>query len=224
MSLFDPIDGLRKGKVMQQQDWLVNDDGLCLPYKSPRQWDLITETENYRFYRFLTDIEDVVNRAESEGVAEKEFLTDLRRLVRKLLLNCHWVSGRLTEPDPRSGYSFCMLYDEPGFPITIQTEVTLPGHQTPIHNHGTWGVVATVQGQQKNTFWKRVPTGEFPHKIEEIGDRVLEKDDIISFTTEAIHSIEAIGEEPCITLNLYGDTFGFKRFQFDPLTHQGVNF
>lgn len=209
---------------MKQQDWMVGDDGVCVPCKSPREWDLITETENYRFHRFLTDIEDVVVKAESEGRSETEFLPDLRRLVRKLLLNCHWVSGKLADPDTRSGYSFLMLYDEPGLPITIQTEVTLPGHETPIHNHGTWGIIATIKGQQKHTFWKRVPTAEFPGKIEAIGDRILQADDIISFTTDAIHRVTAIGDEPSITLNLYGDTFGFKRFQFDPVTHQAVNF
>jgi predicted metal-dependent enzyme (double-stranded beta helix superfamily) len=209
---------------MRPQDWLVNDEGICLPCKSPRQWDLLTETDNYRFHRFLTDIEDVVNRAEIEGLAEKDFLPGLRRLARKLLVHCHWIADRITDPDPRSGYSFQMLYDEPGLPITIQTEVNLPGTKTPIHNHGTWGVVAMIKGQQKNTFWKRVPTAEFLNKIEPIGEQILEADDIISFTTDAIHHVEAEGDEPAITLNLYGDTFGFKRFQFDPLTHQAINF
>jgi predicted metal-dependent enzyme (double-stranded beta helix superfamily) len=209
---------------MKQQDWLVNEEGVCVPCKSPRQWDLITETENYRFHRFLTEIEDVVNNAESEGLAEADFLPALRRLLRKLLLNCHWISNRLADPDPRSGYSFLLLYDEPGFPLTIQTEVIVPGTKTPIHNHGTWGIIATIQGQQKNTFWKRVPSPEFPHRIELAGEQILQAEDIISFTTEAIHYVEAIGDEPSITLNLYGDTFGFKRFQFDPLTHQAINF
>ncbi|MEO0849651.1 MAG: cupin, partial [Cyanobacteria bacterium J06648_1] len=33
--------------------------------------------------------------------------------------------------------------------------------------------------------------------------------------TEAIHSIEAVGEKPTITINLYGETNGSKRFQFN---------
>jgi predicted metal-dependent enzyme (double-stranded beta helix superfamily) len=209
---------------MKQQDWLVDGEGVCLPGKSPRQWDLIVETENYRLHRFLTDIENVVNRAELDGHPETAFLPDLRRLVRKLLVNCHWVSHRVAEPDPGSGCSFQMLYDEPGLPITVQTEVTLPGTRTPVHNHGTWGVIATIKGRQKHTFWKRVPTAEFPHKVEAIGEKILEADDIIGFTTEAIHHVEAIGEEPSLTLNLYGDTFGYKRFQFDPLTHRAAKF
>ncbi|MDB9418907.1 hypothetical protein [Microcystis aeruginosa] len=36
--------------------------------------------------------------------------------------------------------------------------------------------------------------------------------------------MQTISEEPVITLNIYGDTFTSKRFQFDPLTNRAVNF
>jgi hypothetical protein len=27
---------------MPQQDWLIKDNGECLPFSSPRQWDLLS--------------------------------------------------------------------------------------------------------------------------------------------------------------------------------------
>ena len=33
----------------------------------------------------------------------------------------------------------------------------LPGHTSTIHNHGTWGIVALVGGQERNRLWRRVP-------------------------------------------------------------------
>jgi predicted metal-dependent enzyme (double-stranded beta helix superfamily) len=209
---------------MKQQDWLVAEDGNCLSYKSPRKWDLVTEEREYRFYRFLTEVEDVVYRAETSGIPEENFLPDLRLLVRKLLLNSYWVRTQVPQPSQETGTSILLLYDEIGLPLTIQTETMIPGTCTPIHNHGTWGVVATLQGEQKNTFWKRSPTSEFPDRIERIGEQILQPEDIISFTTDAIHCVEAIGEEPTVTLNLYGDTFASKRFQFDAIAHQARNF
>ena len=136
-------------------------------------------------------------------------------LVRKLILNCYTVKTRLPEPNQKTGVSVIMLYDELGFPMTIQTEMNLSGTTSTIHNHGTWGIVMVLQGKLKNTFWKRDSTAEFPDRIDRVGERVIESGDIISFTTEAIHSTEAIGEEPTITFNLYGETHGGKRFQFD---------
>ena len=45
----------------------------------------------------------------------------------------------------------------------------------------------------------------------------------ISFTGNAIHQVEAIGNEPTFTLNLYGETVS-SRFNFDPITYQAQKF
>ena len=198
---------------MKTADWLVKEDGICRLCKSVREWDLLTE--EYRLYRFLTEVEDIMRLAVAEGIDEESSLSGLRMLVRKLLLNCYTVKTRLPEPNKTTGVSVVVLHDEVGFPMTIQTEMNLPGTTSPIHNHGTWGVVMVLQGKLKNILWKRVPTAEFPDKIDRVGERIIESGDIISFTTEAIHSTEAVGDEPTITFNLYGETHGGKRYQFD---------
>ncbi len=209
---------------MPQQDWLAQDDGQCFSFPSPRQWDLLTHTTSYRLHRFLTELDDLLNQAEMTGQTEVEYLPSLRRLVRKLLLNVYWVSQDIPTASPNSGTDVKLLYDEPAYPITLQTEIMLPGTSTTIHNHGTWGVVATLQGQQKNTFWKCIPTPEYPQHIEKVDEKIFQLGDIVSLTTEAIHCVEAIGNEPTVTLNLYGDTNASKRFKFDPYTHQAYHF
>ena len=199
---------------MKTADWLVREDGVCCLCKSVREWNLLTE--EYRLYRFLTEVEDIIKLAAIEGRDELASLSGLRMLVRKLVLNCYTVKTRLPKPDRQTGVSVVTLYDELGFPMTVQTEMNLPRTTSPVHNHGTWGIVMVLEGRQKNTFWKRNPTTEFPDKIDRVGERIIEPGDIISFTSEAIHSTEAIGNEPTITFNLYGETFGNKRFQFNP--------
>ena len=198
---------------MKTADWLVKEDGVCRLCKSVREWDLLAE--EYRLYRFLTEVEDIMRLAAAEGIDEENSLSGIRMIVRKLNLNCYTVKTRLPEPNSETGVSVVMLHDEVGFPMTIQTEMNLPGTTSPIHNHGTWGVIMVLQGKQKNTFWKRSPTMEFPNRIDRVGERIIEPGDIISFTTEAIHSTEAVGDEPTITFNLYGETHGGKRYQFN---------
>lgn len=209
---------------MTQQDWLVKEDGECLSFPSPRQWDLLTQTSQYRLHRFLTELDDVLNQADMTGETEEELLPTLRRLVRKLLLNVYWITKEVPTPSEVTGTAVSLLYDEPGYPLTLQTEIMLPGTSTPIHNHGTWGIIATLQGKQKNVFWKRVPTAKYPENIEKVGEKILQSGDVISFTTEAIHYVEAVGDEPTVTFNLYGDTHAAKRFKFDPVTHQSHRF
>lgn len=198
---------------MKTADWLVTEDGICRLCKSVREWDLVTE--EYRLYRFLTEVEDIMRLAIAEGIDEESSLSGLRMLVRKLVLNCYTVKTRLPQPNENTGVSVVLLYDEVGFPLTIQTEMNLSGTTSTIHNHGTWGVVMVLQGKLKNIFWKRCPTEDFPDKIARVGEKIIESGDIISFTTEAIHSTKAVGEEPTITFNLYGETHGGKRYQFD---------
>ena len=198
---------------MKTADWLVKEDGVCCLCKSVREWDLLAE--EYRLYRFLTEVEDITRLAAVEGIDESSSLSGLRMLVRKLVLNCYTIKTRLPEPNQKTGVSVVMLYDELGFPMTIQTEMNLPGTTSPIHNHGTWGIVMILEGKQKNTFWRRNPIPKFPDRIARIGERIIEPGDIISFTTGAIHSTEAVGDKPTVTFNLYGETNGSKRFQFD---------
>jgi predicted metal-dependent enzyme (double-stranded beta helix superfamily) len=93
-----------------------------------------------------------------------------------------------------------------------------------IHNHGTWGVVAVLKGQEKHTFWRRVPTSEFPDQIEQVGEHILNVGEIISFTPHAIHQVEALGNEPTVSFHLYGDTQPQSRMEFNPITRTAKPF
>jgi predicted metal-dependent enzyme (double-stranded beta helix superfamily) len=102
--------------------------------------------------------------------------------------------------------------------------VWLPGQVSKIHNHGTWGIVALINGEEKNTFWRRHPQSNTPDRIEKVGEKNICAGEIISFTSEAIHSIEVIGEEPVVSFNLYGETNYEQRWQFDTFKHTAKNF
>jgi predicted metal-dependent enzyme (double-stranded beta helix superfamily) len=92
------------------------------------------------------------------------------------------------------------------------------------HNHGNWGVVAILKGEERNTIWKRTPDPQFPDWVEPISEVTLLPGDIISFTPGAIHSIVALSDEPTVTFSIYGETHHSKRFEFDPVSHTAKNF
>ncbi|MBH8555609.1 cupin [Nostocaceae cyanobacterium CENA357] len=203
---------------MKGRDWLITGDGQHQVCKSVRAWDLLRE--NYRLYRFLTEIEDVLNDVANESIR----LPEIRMLVRRLIVNSYWVKSQYLEPSPTTGTSVLLLYDELGFPLTVQTVTFAPGTRSNIHNHGTWGVVAVLKGQEKNTFWQRIPSPESPDKIETTGEIILSPGDIISFTPDAIHSVQAVSDEPTVTFNVYGETEPKARFEFDTIKHSAKNF
>ncbi|MEH2211690.1 cupin [Nostoc sp.] len=203
---------------MKGRDWLLTGDGQYQACKSVRAWDLLRE--NYRLYRFLTEVEDVLNSRDDEVSC----LPEIRMLVRRLIVNSYWVRSQRLEPSPKTGTSVLLLYDELGFPLTVQTVTFAPGTRSNIHNHGTWGIVAVLKGQEKNTFWRRTNSPEFQDKIEATGEVTLSPGDIISFTPDAIHCVEAVGDEPTVTFNIYGETDPNERFEFDPIKYSAKNF
>ncbi len=207
---------------MKKVDWLVTEDGTCHLCKPARDWNLLAE--EYRPYRFLTELEDATRLATVEGMEEERYLSGLRMLVRKLTLNCYQINDFIQKKLQEGKNALLPLYDDFESPITIQLEMNLYGETSPIHNHGNWGIVMVLQGKQKNILWKRNPTPEFPDKISYIGEKILHTGDIISLTGKAIHNVEAIAEEPTITLNLYGPPNGTKRFIFDQVNHTAKYF
>lgn len=198
------------------KDWLVSNDGQCLPC------DVVPQTEElsrpYRLYRFLTDLEDIIDRIREDRLR----LEAIRPLVRKLLTSSDWLQIPTLEPNPEMGWEVLTLYDEPFFPLTVQLVAWKPGMTSPIHNHGCWGLVALLSGEEKNTFWQR--SDDNSDRISPLDNRLLTPGDILCLMPDAIHHVEAMGDEPTISFNLYGETNYKQRFEFDPVQGTAKNF
>jgi predicted metal-dependent enzyme (double-stranded beta helix superfamily) len=197
---------------MTNRDWLITEPGEAINCANAIQEDF-TE-QSYRLYRFLTDLEDILTTIEGDRLR----LDAIRPLVRQLLNNNPWLLTEYSPPDPELGWSVTMLYDEPSFPLTVQSVVWLPGQISPIHNHGTWGLVALISGQEKNTLWQEIYQSNSISEIKQVGELILNPGDIISFLPNTIHHVEALGNEPSISFNLYGETDYEQRFEFDPVS------
>jgi predicted metal-dependent enzyme (double-stranded beta helix superfamily) len=207
---------------MTARDWLVTDAGQCQVRPSAKEWELLAE--QYYFHRFLTEVIDLIAKAPSE-TEEWDFLPQIRLLVRKLVTNSYWLQTQQRDADPKTGVAIVTLYDEIGYPLTVQNVTFAPGMMSPIHNHGTWGVTAILKGQEQHTFWQRVSDDPaHPDKIAVVGQKVLIPGEIMSFMPGAIHQVQAIGDEPTVTFQLYSDTQPRSRFEFDPMTHSARSF
>jgi predicted metal-dependent enzyme (double-stranded beta helix superfamily) len=199
------------------QDWFVDDDSQIKAYY-PQEQELAADP--YRLYRFLTDLEDILQKNSDD----RKRMEALAPLVRNLLSSSYWLQLEYNPPSPKLGWSVKMLYEEQDYPLTVQMVAWSPGKSSPIHNHATWGIVAVVSGQEKNQFWRKSPTPEFPDRIELIGEKILEPGDIICLMPDAIHSVESIGGEATITFNLYGITDFSRRYEFDRVNHTANKF
>lgn len=202
---------------MKKRDFLVTGDGSWQMCKPAKEWDLLQTP--YYLHRFLTEVEDALN----QGYDEIECLALLRLIVRRLITNSYWIRTQRPEPFD-TGMPALMLYDELGYPLTVQTVTAQPGTVSTIHSHGNWGIVAILEGEESNTVWRRVPDTQFPNRVESVGEIMLLPGDIISFTSDAIHSIKAMGDEPTFSFSIYGETYHSRRFEYDPIAHTAKNF
>ena len=203
---------------MDNQNLLVENKGQCHIFET-----IASEKERsspYRLYRFLTDLEDILETIDDDYLRLRKIVP----LVRQLLDDSPWLLLSMLTPNPETGWDIMTLYDEPYLPITIQLVACASGTVSRIHNHGCWGLVTLLSGQEKNTFWRRNPQPNSPDKIEKVGEQILNTGDMICFLPSAIHQIEALGNEPTISLNLYGVTDFENRFEFDITSGTARNF
>jgi predicted metal-dependent enzyme (double-stranded beta helix superfamily) len=188
----------------------VTETGLCQP--SPPC--VLPDRSPYRLYRFLSDLDDILATIPDDLGR----LRAIAPLVHHLLTESDWLTLEFLPPDPQKGWSVLFLYKEPDYPITIQTVVWESGRGSPIHNHAAWGIVAILDGQEKNTLWRRTDgkTTAGSAQIEKTEEQIFEPGDIICFTSQAIHCVEAVSDQPTVTFNLYGVTDFSQRLEFHP--------
>lgn len=197
---------------MINQNWLITDDGRQRTFGDA---DITEPKRYYRLFRFLTELEDILDTFHDDA-SRLEVITPL---VRKLLVSSYWLQMEYSAPNPTTGWSVNFLFREHEYPITVQMVSWLPGHKSTIHNHGTWGIVALIGGQERNRLWQRAPQPNQPDRLEQIDELILNPGDIVALTANAIHSVEPLGNEPTVSFNLYGVTDFSDRYEFDPKTH-----
>jgi predicted metal-dependent enzyme (double-stranded beta helix superfamily) len=202
---------------MANHNWLVTNDGTHRSFGNP---EIVEPGPYYRLYRFLTELEDILEIFHDD-IGRLEAITPL---VRKLLVSSYWLQMEHRGPDPKTGWSVNFLYREHEFPLTVQMVGWLPGRTSTIHNHGSWGIVALVGGQERNRLWRRDPQPDQPDRLELVDEVILNPGDVVALTANAIHSVEALGNEPTVSFNLYGVTNFNDRYEFDLETQTAKRF
>jgi predicted metal-dependent enzyme (double-stranded beta helix superfamily) len=169
----------------------------------------------YTLSRFVEDL-----RRLTRGTSDpREIIGQVRPLARDLALARGWLESRHYTGDEAQGFGAHLLHEEADHTLAIMAAAWLPGRGAPPHNHGTWAVVAGVDGEEENTFWKRVDDGSRPGYAEIVrqGVRTFGPGEVVSFLPDSIHSVHNGGERVTVSLHIYGKHLNYTgRSQFDP--------
>ena len=107
------------------------------------------------------------------------------------------------------GYTRSPLYVHPSERFSLYGIAWAPGQWTPVHDHGTWGLVGVIQGKIHELNYHRDTAGEAPGTIDlrPCGLTVLSPGAVNSFLDEPDHihktGVPAEGA-PAWSLHLYG--------------------
>jgi predicted metal-dependent enzyme (double-stranded beta helix superfamily) len=92
---------------------------------------------------------------------------------------------------------------------------------TPIHNHGSWGIIGVYRGRDRYQIWRRLDDGQQPGsaRVELVEERVLEPGDvaILPPPPQDIHAQQGLDGAPAYEVVLFGaNTMILPRLYFDP--------
>ena len=109
-------------------------------------------------------------------------------------------------PAGEKGSKRYLLQEDPDGRFAIYMLALNPGNSTKPHDHTTWAVVASVEGQELNRVYRRVDDGSTEGKaeLELVREVMVEPGTGIALMPEDIHSIHTTGSTTTRHLHCYG--------------------
>ena len=151
----------------------------------------------YSVKRLVEDLKELKARGEPEPA----LLEEVRDRVKRLLLMKHnWLRPRMriVSADPSSPGVY-LLHEEDDHSLAVFVVTWAPGEETPPHEHGTWAVIAGLEGWETQHRWKRVDGTLVRDGSERIDSNV-----VVALGTGAIHSVHNESGDVSVTLHVYG--------------------
>jgi predicted metal-dependent enzyme (double-stranded beta helix superfamily) len=168
----------------------------------------------YTLDSFVEDLREIAAATADPG----QITARVRPLARELALSRTWLEPRHYTCDPVQGFGVHVLHEEPDHTLFVIAAAWLPGRGVAPHNHGTWAVVAGVDGPERNIFWRRLDDGARPGhaKIAKVAEKDFGPGDVLTLLPDAIHSVR--NDTPAVTVSLHAYGYNLNmsgRLQFD---------
>jgi predicted metal-dependent enzyme (double-stranded beta helix superfamily) len=171
--------------------------------------------DRYPISQLAVDLERVCAQFNND----REIIAAVRPLARRAALSKgSWLEDRMYLADSVQGFGVHLLHERPDHTLAIFAVSWLPHRGTPPHDHGTWAVVAGVDGPEKNEFFERADDGSRPGyaELRKIGEKICGIGDVVAMQRGAIHSVWNDSDAVTVSLHMYGKHINYTgRSQFD---------
>jgi len=174
----------------------------------------------YSVTRLVADLREL----KAHAAAEARMLQAVPELVRRMMLAKHtWLRPSMCVPNAQGeSAGIYRLHEEDDHSLAVFVVTWLPGDETPAHDHGTWAVIAGLDGHETNHWWKRTDdrSVEGYADIGRAGSERIDASCVVAMPGDAIHSLHNDSDGVSVTLHLYGINVDFTdRHKYDPANH-----
>jgi len=173
------------------------------------------DIDRYSIPQLVADLKQVCGKFDDE----RGILSGIRPLARRAALaKATWLEDRMYHADAAQGFGVYLLHEEPDHTLAILALSWLPGRGTPPHDHGTWAVVAGVDGPEKNEFFERADDRRRPGHaaLKKVGEKLCGGGDVLAMPRGMIHSVWNETDAVTVSLHIYGKHINHTgRSQFD---------
>ncbi len=167
----------------------------------------------------VAELVEDLRRLRASGADERETLKQVRSLAERVAHSKDaWLRKDHYEADPQQGFGVHLLHEEPDHSLAVFALAWLPDCGTPPHDHGTWAVVAGVDGVEKNEFFERTDDrSKAGHaELKRTAGKSFHVGEVLAMPAGTIHSVWNETQSTTVSLHIYGRHINHTaRSQFD---------
>lgn len=159
-------------------------------------------TEAYSLQRYFEDLREIT----SETSDEKEIINRVGPLAQRVVADKSWLQSKYYEADEDQGFGVHLLHEEADHSLAVILVSWLPGRGTPPHDHGTWAVVAGIEGIERNVSYKRLDDNTQSNYAELEVKREFDakEGELVCMKTGGIHQVTNETNQVTLSLHTYG--------------------
>ncbi len=171
-------------------------------------------SETYSLQQYIDDL----RRISAQSETEDEIFEQLEPLAARLVSDPSWLEPKHFESNEEQGFGVHLLHEEPDHSLAVFAVNWLPGRGTPPHDHGTWAVVAGIEGIERNVRYGRVDDGSRPDyaELEVKKEFDAAPGEVVCIRNGGIHKVSNETDKLTLSLHTYGRHINHtNRSQFD---------
>ena len=183
----------------------------------------IMEQVEHRLAGLIGELNRISEEARRGVRVDQAQLRNASNELKLLVMDDTWLPETYKEPRPGKSIQY-LLFRSPDHPFTVTTVVFDVGYTSPIHDHGTWGLVGVMHGvEREERFALSSTLNSSPTASRLVEKGVAENHQgevsVIVPPEWEIHRISTVGQSPSCSVHVYGADLHRKiRHRYDPDT------